>query len=540
MNKKMKHLAAIESIDQLDANKWSLVATQERLNLLYKIRKNLAKYIDELAYCDSNMKNSRLGEDLYSHSFSKSATVFPFATAVSACIDLYKSLIKGKTLQPISIKKVKDDLHDVHVFPKNIKDKIIYFGRKDYIRVKGNSQRIDPLNKSPEIIAILGAGNYSSSLEIIKAIFLENAAVIHKPHPINHETDKVWIKVLEPLIEIGALSFCEPNDGQALTQDKRLSKIYFTGGAKTAEAIMDSTNTPLISECGGNNPCIIVPGDRLWTKKEIKHQAIQIVTIAKLNGGAICGRPQTIITSKNWSQREEFLNAIRDAIKNDTPATGTYYPNSDQVKEDFHKNYPNAEIIKPENGSYKSSDFMLITNVNENDFCITKEAFCQIMDEISLDTAATAEEFLPKAVDFCNTKLHGTLTSCILIDETTKKANREILEKAITNMKYGSVTVNIMSVLTFFNPYLTWGGNEDKNKIVSGHGNFGNLLNYENVEKSIIYDKFISPGHLLNTNKTSMDKLYRCMANYSINPNWSNLFKMLATTVIGKLKKKDF
>ncbi|MCJ1877452.1 aldehyde dehydrogenase, partial [Klebsiella sp. HSTU-Sny5] len=80
-----------------------------------------------------------------------------------------------------------------------------------------------------------------------------------------------------------------------------------------------------------NNPCIIVPGDRPWTKKEIEHQAVQIATMAKFNGGANCGRPQTPVTSKYWPQRKEFLDALRVALAETTPAMGMYYPGADKV-----------------------------------------------------------------------------------------------------------------------------------------------------------------------------------------------------------------
>ena len=73
---------------------------------------------------------------------------------------------------------------------------------------------------------------------------------------------------------------------------------------------MASTDTEFVSECGGNNPCIIVPGDRPWTKAEIKHHAGLLATFGKINGGAVCGRAQTLVTSKNWPQRREFLDAV--------------------------------------------------------------------------------------------------------------------------------------------------------------------------------------------------------------------------------------
>ena len=33
--------------------------------------------------------------------------------------------------------------------------------------------------------------------------------------------------------------------------------------------------------------------------------------------------------------------------------------------------------------------------------------------------------------------------------------------KAITNLEYGGIVVNEMPLTDWFNPYLTWGGNEE-------------------------------------------------------------------------------
>jgi acyl-CoA reductase-like NAD-dependent aldehyde dehydrogenase len=375
---------------------------------------------------------------------------------------------------------------------------------------------------------------------MINAMFLENCAVVHKPHHLNDATDKIWARIMKPLIDHGALSFCAADQGKELTMDDRLTKIYFTGGTGTAQAIMNATDTELVSECGGNNPCIIVPGDRPWTAKEITHQAIQIASTAKLNGGAVCGRPQTLVTSKHWPQRHEFLHALKKAIVEDTPAAGTYYPGSDKVVRAFRENHPEAEVLKPEGGKFKNSDFMVITGVPEDGFAVTHEAFCQILSEVPLDVPADAATFLPKAVEFCNTKLLGTLGSSILIDEDTKKKHQAVLEQAVTDMEYGGIAVNTMPPLIWFNPYLTWSGNEEGKTFVSGIGNFGNMLNFENVEKSIIHASFMSAGHMMTTNKSANDTLTKNMALYSINPTWKNLFKLMAGAISGTFKKKDF
>ena len=531
---------ARDAIDQLDPLKWANTPPAERLHLLEQVRENMKRYGDELAAADSKMKNDILGTALYSDPVSKVGTVVPMANTVTAAIDLYEAIIDGKMLQPIKIEKVGDDLYDTYVFPQARKDKLMYSDRKDRIRVKGEPRQVNPMDKPAGIIAVLGAGNYSSSLEMMKAMFFENCAVVHKPHHLNEETDAVWAKIMQPLVNHGVLSFCASDQGRELTVDPRLSKIYFTGGTGTAQAIMSATDTLLISECGGNNPCIIVPGDRPWTPKEIEHQAVQIATMSKLNGGAVCGRVQTLVTSKHWPQRQEFLDALADALENKTPATGIYYPGSDKVTGGFKEAYPDAKMLKPESGKHPHSDVMLITGVEPGGYACTHEAFTLIIDEVPLDVPAHAEQFLPKAVAFCNDELLGTRGSAILIDDNTAKANRTALEQAVTDMEYGGIAINTMPPFIFLSPYLTWGGNEDGKEFISGTGNFGNLLNYENVEKSIIEASFMSAGHMMNTNRKAFDNMAEDMSRFAVEPTWMNLACLVGDGIRDSFRKKDF
>ena len=98
---------AKEAIDQLQPQKWAATPATERLHLLEEVRENMKTYADELAASDAKMKNDLMGEELFSQPVSMIATVVPIANTVTACIDLYESLIKGEMLKPISINKVK-------------------------------------------------------------------------------------------------------------------------------------------------------------------------------------------------------------------------------------------------------------------------------------------------------------------------------------------------------------------------------------------------------------------------------------------------
>ena len=533
-------MTAQEAYDYLDPQGWASTSIPDKLQLLEEVRANLKVYAEELAAADTKMKNDLMGEDIFRNPESMVGTAVPIANTLTACIHLYELLLEGKMPAATKIERVKDGIYDVEIKPLDKKDRLVAGTQSFHLRVKDQPSQVNPMDKPAGIIAVSGAGNYSSSLEMVKAMFLENCAVIHKPHKLNEETDKVWEKIFKPLVDAKVIAFIESDQGRAMTTLEGLSKIYFTGGTSTAKAIMSATDTPLISECGGNNPLIVVPGIRAWTDKEIEHQAVQISTAAKLNGGAVCGRPQTIITSRHWDQRTQFLEAVKNAILSETPAAGTYYPGSEEVKSAFIENYPDAQILRPENGRFTNGDFLFIENVGEDSYAVRNEAFCQIMDEVALDISANADEFLAAATEFANNKLLGSLGCMVIIDEDTRKAHGQALSLAVTDLEYGGIAVNTIPPMIFLSPLLTWGGNEEGKEFMSGIGNFGNIYCFENIEKSILYDKFMSMGHMMRTNQKAFDHLATHMTDFAIEPSWKNLTRLMGGAIVDGFRGKDF
>ena len=533
-------MTAKEAYNQLDPQGWVNTTIPERLHLLEEVRERMKAYAKELAAADTTMKNNLMGEQIFTDEVSMMGTVVPVANTLTACIHLYESLAKGKMPEAEKVTRINEGIYNVEVKPLDAKERLIAGTQKLHLRIKGAPKQVNPMDKPAGIIAVSGAGNYSSSLEMVKAMFLENKAVIHKPHKLNEKTDEVWEKIFQPLVEKKVIAFIDADQGRAMTTLDGLDKIYFTGSTAVAKAIDSAASAPLISECGGNNPCIVVPGDLPWSKKEIEHQAIQIATISKLNGGAVCGRLQTIVVAKEWNQRQEFINALKKALEEQTPAMGTYYPGSNDVMAKFKENHPDAIVLEPEGGKYRSGQFMVIEDVKLDSYAIKNEAFCQIINEVALDVTPNAKEFLPAAVEFCNTKLLGTLGSSILIDEDTKKANKTVLDQAVTDLEYGGIAINTMPPFIFLSPYLTWGGNEEGKEFVSGIGNFGNAYCFENIEKSILEDSFMSMGHMLITNKKAFDHIASNMAQFAMAPTWINMTKMMGTAMIDNFRGKDF
>ena len=539
-------MKATDAIAQVDKEKWESTDAAERLKLLMEIQQNLIQHADEFAESEARVRNVLIEEEepMYTNNLAKFTSVCPLGVLVRDAITLYESLSsKSAKMLEAKVTQVEgsDDLWDAHVFPLAFKEKFLYPTVSGYVRIKSETEPkpLNPLDKPVGTLGILGMGNTAASPEIIQGLFFNNNVAVFKPHPLNIATEKVLAKILQPLVDHRALAFCDAEDGQALTEDKRLSKIYFVGGSKVANIIAKSTKTPFVSECGGNNPVIVVPGE--WTNAELKHQALVIATVGKANGGAACGRTQTIVTCKNWPQREAFLDYLQEAIVNDTFAVGTYYPGSQDVFQKFQKEYPNGKILEPEGGKHPTGKVMLVMGDKEDGYSSKNEAFCQVQVEVPLDTPTDVNQFLPKAVEFCNNKLAGTLCATILIDPRTKKGNEDVVSKAVTDLKYGSIAVNGNAIVIWLFSQYSWGGNEEEKKAIeSGNGSCGNLFGFPNVEKSIVYDAFVSPGHPMFVNKTVFDGVISRNATMTLTPTWFNHIMFLVYAIYGSFKGKDF
>jgi len=302
--------------------------------------------------------------------------------------------------------------YDVLVSPRTYCEKGYFARRQERLRTTGNpEQRVGPYDRrDPQATAILGSSCYSAAAEIIKATFFDGHVVVFKPHPYNEHVDRIWAEVMKPLIERGALSYCLPNQGPELVADPRIDQIYMTGSLETAAAIRKQTNKPCILQTGSVNPVIIVPGrNRSWGIKEIRHHALQIVSAGKFNGGHFCGRPQCIITSKSWDQRDVFLAELEAAITERTPPEASYDPRYREVFERFVHEYPEGKVIVAKNLQTDTANFFLATGASKNSYGLRHEAFCQVLIEVPLDVPDHPVAFLPEAVKFCNQVCFGKI-----------------------------------------------------------------------------------------------------------------------------------
>jgi len=71
-------------------------------------------------------------------------------------------------------------------------------------------------------------------------------------------------------------------------------------------------------------------------------------------------------------------------------------------------------------------------------------------------TAASPSDFLDAAVSFCNDVVWGTLSATVIVHP--KSGVKDALMRAVANLRYGAIGVNIWHATAFAIGTTTWGG----------------------------------------------------------------------------------
>ncbi|MEZ6076548.1 MAG: aldehyde dehydrogenase family protein [Pirellulaceae bacterium] len=131
--------------------------------------------------------------------------------------------------------------------------------------------------------------------------------------------------------------------GQAIVEHPQIDSLHLTGSHVTHEIIVwgaDPTERarrqlqqqplvtkPVTSELGNVTPWIIVPGR--FSARQLDAQAAQLVASIVNNASFNCLATKVIVTSRQWSQRGEFLDLLETKLKR-VPPRYAYYPGARQ------------------------------------------------------------------------------------------------------------------------------------------------------------------------------------------------------------------
>ena len=127
------------------------------------------------------------------------------------------------------------------------------------------------------------------------------------------------------------------------------------------------------------------------------------------------------------------------------------------------------------------------------DICFNVESFFGQVAETAL-TAPSPAAFVDAATAFCNDVVWGTLGATVIVSPSSLKdaAVAESVDRAVADLRYGSIGVNVWHALSFAMGSTSWGAypGHARNDIQSGTGVVGNAAMFDRPQKSIVRGPF--------------------------------------------------
>lgn len=410
----------------------------------------------------------------------------------------------------------------IGVLPTSVLDRVLYTGLEGEVWFAPGLSEADVRDqqalayRNPAahqgVAAVLGAGNVASlgPRDVLDKLFIQGRVVLLKSNPVNDYLVPYWRRAMAGLIEAGFVRIVRGDAGVGayIVNHPAVLDLHVTGSDKTHDAIVygsgpegarrKALDEPLVSkplscELGNVSPVVIVPGE--WTPNELRYQAAHVATMLTNNAGFNCLTPRVLVTASGWAQREAFLNELGNVLAG-VPTRAAYYPGARSRWEEFVDAHPESRHFGvPGEGELPWTIVEGVAATDTDDLVFNVEAFCSLMAETSL-SADTPAAFIDQATAFCNDVIWGTLSMTILVDPRTMKRPdvAEALERAVGDLRYGSIGVNAWHAMSFLAGTTTWGAfpGHPRTDIQSGSGVVGNAFMFDGVEKSVVRGPFVA------------------------------------------------
>ncbi len=403
------------------------------------------------------------------------------------------------------------------------------------------------------VALVLGAGNTSSigPMDALYKLFVEGEVVLLKMNPVNEYLGPIIDEAFAPLRERGyfRVVYGGAAEGDYLCQHPLVDTIHITGSDKTHDAIVfgvgeegarrkanrDPRNTkPITSELGNVSPIIIVPGP--WSRSDLSFQALNVASSLINNAGFNCNATRVIVQHEQWSQREAFLDALRGVFQ-EQPDRKPYYPGATDRQEAFLAVHPEADQFGPKGPGKVPWTLIHHLDPTKTDVCFTTEAWCGLTGEVALSADSIAS-YIDKAVEFANDDCWGTLSASIIVHPKSLKdpVVADAVERAVANLRFGSVAVNHWTALAYGLVTPTWGAfpGHTLEDIRSGRGVVHNTFMFDKPQKSVIrgpFRVFPKPPWFVN-HKTSAE-LGRKLTYFYADPSIARIPSILASALKG-------
>jgi acyl-CoA reductase-like NAD-dependent aldehyde dehydrogenase len=453
------------------------------------------------------------------------------------------------------------------VFPYDIWDEIFYTGvTADVWMQPGVTAETLPSTQAVAyraqerpggVALVLGAGNVSSigPMDALYKLFVEDQVVLYKTHPVNHYLGPLLARGMKALVARGFLKIVAggADEGAYLCQHPGIDEIHITGSDRTYDAIVfgpgeegrrrKERNEPVLhkrvtAELGNVSPVIVVPGPAgSWSAADLRYHAENLVTMLVNNAGFNCNAARVIVQHAASPQRRDLLAEMRHLLKK-IPLRRAWYPGAADRWAAFTAAHADAELFGEKTGD--QLPWTLIHGLSpqeREDVCYTTEAFCGVFAETAVE-APDVPAYLEKAVAFANETLWGTLNATLIVHPAAlrDRAVKKAVERAIADLRYGTVSVNHWAATGYGLVITPWGAfpGHPRHDIQSGTGVVHNTLMFDRPQKTVVRAPFrVAPKPVWFATHRTAHKLTPKLVDFEADPSYFKLPRIFALALRG-------
>lgn len=416
-----------------------------------------------------------------------------------------------------AIRERSDGQVTVDVLPADGWDRVLYPGWKATVRMQPEVSRsgalramgsfyTKPGRPEPAVSVILGAGNVSSiaSLDLINELFVEGRVALVKFNPVNDYIGPFVEHAFGSLIAEGFVrtAYGGKGVGEYLVTHPEVDSIHLTGSEQSHDAIVFGSGAdgeerkrrneprirvPVTSELGNVSPVVVLPGK--WSRRQLRYQAEHVATQLLHNAGYNCNAAKVLILPAEWPQSGEFMGLLGDRLRSG-PDRPPYYPGSLRRYRTVIEAGGQVETFGDSPEGLPPTIVGIDPAADHPAF--SAESFCRVMARVDLPGDDPAS-FLARAVRFCNHRLRGTLNATLLVDPSTLAEERAAVDRAVDDLRYGTIGLNLWAAAGFPLGVTPWGAHpgHTSDDIGSGIGFVHNARLIDHPQKTVITAPFV-------------------------------------------------
>lgn len=544
-----------ECVDRLraGAGRFARLPLDDRIRLARAMRAGYARIAGRAVDASCRAKRIGIGTPMEGEEWSLGP--WPVLRQLRLIIEAL-TLLRRRREAPIGeAGRTIDGRLSLEIFPGSPLDSVLLAGLRAEVHVRAGISEREVRSSSArfyrqsspagQVDLILGGGTVAAipCQDVLTKMFNEGAVCLLKLHPLNAYLGP-WLE--EAFADAIARDFLRivyggAEEGGYLAEHPGIDNIHLTGSAATHERLLWGRDAgprpeysghlhPYLSKqitagLGNVSPVLIVPGPYL--DRQLAFQAEAVAGAFAHNAAYSCCTPRLLVSPRGWAQRGTFLRYLEAALSR-VPRRFAFYPGATERWEELIRDRPNVRVSGPPTAGVLP--WTLVPGLDPSDRrdpLFATESFCPILGETEVGSTDPLE-YLQQAVGFVNERVWGNLSAAMIVHPKIL-GDRHLgpaVERAITQLRYGTVGVNTWPGLGFSLGVVPWGAHPSSSlrDIQSGRGWVHNTAMLEEVEKTVLRHPIttqLKPGYTAAHRTAHL--LFRRLAAVERGQGWTGL-----------------